>query len=1153
MNSSEKQVKMKKNVDNEIITIYPVNRTEDVEGLISALANKSDITHSHTKSDITDFPESMKNPTDITITLNGGDTEGDNKFTYNGSEAKTIDITPDSIGAADTTHTHNKSDINGFPESMKNPNSIILSLNSGTIEGTNKFTYDGSSSKTINITPDSIGINTMKGATSSSDGKSGIVPTPSKGKQTSFLRGDGTWAVPTDTNTWRPVENVLTSSSSSNSLSANQGKVLKELVDGKADMTHIHSKSDIIDFPTSMPASDVSSWAKASSKPTYTKTDVGLGNVENKSSETIRNELTSDNVTTALGYTPLNSNLKGAKNGLAELGEDGKILSNQLPSSIDEIIEGYVYNGDFYSDINHKTEITGESGKIYVDLLSNKTYRWSGSAFIVISDTIALGETSSTAYRGDRGKIAYEHSQSTHAPSNAEANQNAFTYISVTSGATTIKVIADNPTDTLSITAGDNITLTGDDTTDKITISAKDTTYKDATQTEHGLLSISDKTKLDGIEQGANLYTLPVAGSELGGVKTTSSVVSNVGYLPIPIIDGVPYYKDTNTEYGVGSATELGLTKLYTSVGTKTDGTMTQQAINSALSFKIGVGDVSTKDLNTVINRGLYYGRVGNTTTNKPEGVNAFSVFVYQLSSSSSTGITRQDMVVASSKLRFTREYDSSTNKWTEWVPMPTFSDIPTDNEVIISDVNGQLSSSGYTIKSSVPENAKFTDTTYKDATQTEHGLLSISDKTKLDSIEQGATKNNQNPVIIKLDNGDTEGTNKFTYDGNEAKTINITPAKINAVSRDGDIIDGSLDVNGILTANSFTVKSIDPFDENIYIHGSIIVDESQYISTSELRSVGDKITVNNFSGNGLFEVLDSTNHKPLITTEDLGEGGSDEQKIYIGDIENSGYTFIVNDLRGFRYGEKTTWGITLNGEASFSKIEGPGSIYKVIISTTDTKSSMKCNSHYVCSDTMSVTNAIRLAINLVSNGGTIVLLDGTYTVNYDDGPIIINKNNITIEGSGWNTVVKSSIKNNASTSIFKITGSDVILKNMMLTSENPTTAAPLILQQSEGAMYDNLFFILTNSASSTGGCAIKGTNSCNYTRINNCRIYKSVSESAGLPTFDYGYATSFSGIIHECFHSDGRTNITVRFANTTQQNSTVISATKTTNTILSV
>lgn len=52
-------------------------------------------------------------------------------------------------------------------------------------------------------------------------------------------------------------------------------------LNGKAPISHTHTKSQITDFPTSMPASDVSAWAKAPTKPTYTKAEVGLGNVDN--------------------------------------------------------------------------------------------------------------------------------------------------------------------------------------------------------------------------------------------------------------------------------------------------------------------------------------------------------------------------------------------------------------------------------------------------------------------------------------------------------------------------------------------------------------------------------------------------------------------------------------------------------------------------------------------------------------------------------------------------------------------------------------------------------------------------------------------------------------------------------------------------------
>ena len=176
--------------------------------------------------------------------------------------------------------------------------------------------------------------------------------------------------------------------------------------------------------------------------------------------------------------TKLNTSLKGAASGLAELDSTGRVPSSQLPSYVDDVIEGYLYDSKFYKESAHTTQITGETGKIYVDLTSNKTYRWSGSAFAVISETLALGETSTTAYRGDRGKIAYDHSQVAHAPSNAEVNQNAFSNVIV--GSTTI--VADSKTDTLTLVAGSNVTLTPDATNDKITISSTNTDTK-VTQT----------------------------------------------------------------------------------------------------------------------------------------------------------------------------------------------------------------------------------------------------------------------------------------------------------------------------------------------------------------------------------------------------------------------------------------------------------------------------------------------------------------------------------------------------------------------------------------------------------------------------------------------------------------------------------------------
>lgn len=76
-------------------------------------------------------------------------------------------------------------------------------------------------------------------ATADAAGSTGLVPAPAKGQQTYYLRGDGTWAVPA--NTWRGIQDNLTSSSTTDSLSANQGKVLKGLIDGKAASGHTHN------------------------------------------------------------------------------------------------------------------------------------------------------------------------------------------------------------------------------------------------------------------------------------------------------------------------------------------------------------------------------------------------------------------------------------------------------------------------------------------------------------------------------------------------------------------------------------------------------------------------------------------------------------------------------------------------------------------------------------------------------------------------------------------------------------------------------------------------------------------------------------------------------------------------------------------------
>lgn len=89
------------------------------------------------------------------------------------------------------------------------------------------------------------------------------------------------------------------------------------------------------------------------------------------------------------------NNSKGVANGIATLDQNGLVPSSQLPSYVDDVIEVSTFSA---------LPDTGESGKIYITQDTNLTYRWSGTAYVEISQSLALGETSSTAYAGDKGK-----------------------------------------------------------------------------------------------------------------------------------------------------------------------------------------------------------------------------------------------------------------------------------------------------------------------------------------------------------------------------------------------------------------------------------------------------------------------------------------------------------------------------------------------------------------------------------------------------------------------------------------------------------------------------------------------------------------------------------------------------------------------------
>jgi len=130
-------------------------------------------------------------------------------------------------------------------------------------------------------------------------------------------------------------------------------------------------------------AKDVYSWAKASSKPAYTASEVGA----------------------------IPTSAKGAASGVATLDSTGKVPASQLPSYVDDVLE---------YDTKSAFPTTGEAGKIYVDKSNDTTWRWSGTTYTQIKGDLAIGTTTGTAADGGTASAHYSNTSNPHSVTKAQ-------------------------------------------------------------------------------------------------------------------------------------------------------------------------------------------------------------------------------------------------------------------------------------------------------------------------------------------------------------------------------------------------------------------------------------------------------------------------------------------------------------------------------------------------------------------------------------------------------------------------------------------------------------------------------------------------------------------------------------------------------------
>lgn len=285
-------------------------------------------------------------------------------------------------------------------------------------------------------------------------------------------------------------------------------------------------------------------------------------------------------------------NTKGKANGLASLDDSGKVPSTQLPSYVDDVLE--------FDQLDQLPK-PGESGKIYVVTSTNLQYRWSGTDYVEISKSLALGETSSTAYPGDKGKTTTDivNSLSDNLVNDVLVSQSDKNSVSLT-----IKSITKNPVKKdkeLLLVDGEPILLTdntpillADNVNDGLYDQADDKliTINQASSFTAGVMSASDKTKLDGLKAQAEIDT------SISNVQNNLNAHINNRTNPHRVtkeqigLDQVDNTSDANKP--ISNATQTALNGKFSA----TDGNALKQTIEDMPNLVVTEGSVSHKNNN---------------------------------------------------------------------------------------------------------------------------------------------------------------------------------------------------------------------------------------------------------------------------------------------------------------------------------------------------------------------------------------------------------------------------------------------------------------------------------------------------------------------------------------------------------------------------
>lgn len=398
----------------------------------------------------------------------------------------------------------------------------------------------------------------------------------------------------------------------------------------------------------------------------------------------------------------------GVAGGVASLDTTGKVPSSQLPSYVDDVLE---YNG------TSNFPSTGETGKIYVDTATNLTYRWSGSAYVEISPSLALGETSSTAYAGDKGAAAYKHAVTNKGAAfasgfykittNSEGHVTAVTAVTKTD-ITALGIPSADTNTSHSHTAGTGLTVSGSGGTSGTTTYAaklKDTTANSSdssksTSTNGGLYAVEvDKS-------GYLAVRVPWVNTQ--GEDTTYS--AGVGLT----LSGTEFKANLNSETSLGT---IGTTSKLYAVGVDANGNLAVNVpwtdTNTNTTYSAGTGlSLSGTTFSLALTKALVTTALGYT----PPTADTH----YASSTIVGASATATANAAASNGSVYLNHIENSAVKSSHNI-------VGSGATTVVSDANGKI-----TISS--------TNTTYSAATTSANGLMTSAMVTKLNGIADSAT-----------------------------------------------------------------------------------------------------------------------------------------------------------------------------------------------------------------------------------------------------------------------------------------------------------------------------------------------------------------------------------------------------------------------------